>query len=135
MKQAILISVIFLVGCGSNDQPPEVVAKCPANLIQQREVETQSSDIAVVGTWQSLESDLVPEAGVVLGNIAVSQTLRGALEPDAVVGIVTGDISDAKGQMVQCGLKAPVVDQEHIFYISRGANSLQIIDYRPNSES
>ena len=135
MRQAILISVVFLAGCGSDDQPAKVTAKCPTTLVQQRAVEAQSSDVAVVGTWQSLESDLVPEAGVVIGNIAVSQTLHGALEPDAMVGIVTGDISDPHGNIVQCGLKAPAADQEHIFYISRGANSLQVIDYRPNSES
>jgi hypothetical protein len=135
VRQAILISIIFLAGCGSNDQLSTVAAKCPATLVQQRAVDAQSSDIVVVGKWQSLETDLVPETGVVIGNIAVSQTLRGALEPDAMVGIVTGDISDPQGNMVQCGLKAPVADQEHIFYISRGANSLQIIDYRPNSES
>ena len=135
MRQAILIWVIFLAGCGSNDRPAKVAAKCPATLAQQRAADAQSSDIAVVGTWQSLESDLVPEAGVVMGNITVSQTLRGALAPDAVVGIVIGDISDPRGKLVQCGLNAPVADQEHIFYISRGANSLQVIDYRPNSES
>ena len=135
MKQAVLISVMLLAACGSNDQLPKVAAKCPTTLVQQRAVDAQSSDVAVVGTWKSLESDLVPKAGVVIGNIAISQTLRGALEPDAMVGIVTGDISDPQGNIVQCGLKAPAADQEHIFYISRGANSLQVIDYRPNSES
>jgi hypothetical protein len=135
MRRAILISAIFLAGCGSNANLPKVAAKCPATLVQQRAVDAQSSDIAVVGTWQSLESDLVTEAGVVIGNIAVSQTLRGALEPDAMVGVLTGDITDPQGKMIQCSLKAPAADQEYIFYISRGANSLQVIDYRPNSES
>jgi hypothetical protein len=135
VRQAILISAFFLAGCGANDQLPKVAAKCPSALVQQRAVDAQSSDIAVAGKWQSLESDLVPEAGVVMGNIAVLQNLRGALEPDAMVGVVTSDISDPKGKIVQCGLTAPGADQEHIFYISRGANSLQLIDYRPNFES
>ena len=135
MKRAVLISFVVLAGCGSGDPLPKVAAKCPAILVQQRAVDAQSSDIAVVGKWKSLESNLVPEDGVAIGNIAVSQTLRGALEPDELVGIVTGDISDPQGKTVQCGQKAPAADQEYIFYISRGANSLQVIDYRPNSES
>jgi hypothetical protein len=135
MNKAILTTFFALTACGSNNQLPKVAAKCPTALVQQRAEDAQSSDIAVVGTWQSLESELVPEAGVVVGNIAVSQTLRGTLKPDAMIGIVTGDILDTQGKMVQCSLKAPAADQEYIFYISRGANSLQVIDYRPNSES
>ena len=135
MRQAILIWVIFLAGCGPSDKLPKVAAKCPATLVQQRAVDAQSSDIAVVGTWQSLESDLVPDAGVAIGNIVVTKTLRGELDPDAIIGIVTGDLLEPQGKMVQCGLKAPAANQEHIFYISRGARSLQVIDYRPKPES
>ncbi len=135
MRIVGLMTAMFLAGCGSNEPATKVARICSEELIQQRERNLPSAEIAVVGKWKSMESGFGPDVGVIIGTIKDSQAVRGALEPGAMVAILTGDIMDAQGKVVQCGLTKPAADEERIFYISRGKRSLQVVDHRPHIES
>lgn len=134
VQNAILASAVLLWGCNPNDQPSRIVTKCPPALVQQRDIESRAAEIVVVGRWDPLKSNIGLSVGLEVGKIRVSKTLRGNLQPDTTVGIVTGDISDPQGKLVQCGLREPSRNEDFIFFIKPGQRALHIIDYRSSIE-
>jgi hypothetical protein len=132
MKKAILLAMFALNACGPNKAAVKVAPTCPDELVQQRNADVRNADIIVAGRWKPAEPDPAPGVGVEIGTIIVSKTIAGELPPDSLVAIVTSEIADPAGKLVQCALSAPSPTEDRIYYIRRGENSLRIIDHRSN---
>ena len=129
MKKCLPILAGLLAAC-SNSTGNEAVALCPAELLKKRDAETKAADIIVVGKWAAAESDITPEIPVRVGNIKVTKSIRGTLVDSNMVGILTSDIQDKAGRIVECGLSEPAGDKSYTFYINQNTRSSQVIAYK-----
>jgi hypothetical protein len=130
-----LVASLIVAACGSNQPASTAAAKCPDALMQQRDRDVQSAEIAVVGKWSHSENDVTPGIGVEIGTIAVSKPIKGSLKSDDLIGIVTGEVTDPGGKTVQCALTVPPGTEERVFYVEQGEHSLRVIDHRPSTGS
>lgn len=96
----------LLAACSSS-AGNEAVAPCPAELLKKRAAETKAADIIVVGKWAAVEPDINPEIPVKVGTIKLTKSIRGSLIDGDMVGVLTSDIQDKAGRIVECGLSEP----------------------------
>ena len=129
MRKFLPIVIGLLVAC-SNSAGNEAVAPCPAELLKKRDAETKAADIIVVGKWAAAGPDITPEIPVRVGNIKVTKSIRETLVDGDMVGILTSNIQDKTGRIVECGLSEPAGDKSYTFYIHQNTRSLQVIAYK-----
>lgn len=130
MMRKFLPIVVGLLAACSNSAGNEAVAPCPADLLKTRDAETKAADIIVVGKWAAAGPDITPEIPVRVGNIKVTKSIRETLVDGDMVGILTSNIQDKAGRIVECGLSEPAGDKSYTFYINQNTRSLQVIAYK-----
>lgn len=119
----------LLAACSSS-AGIEAVAPCPAELLEKRASEEKAADIIVVGKWAAAEPDVTPEIPIRVGTIQRTKSIRGSLVDGDMVTVLTNDIKDEAGRILECGLSEPSGEKSYTFYITQNPRSLQVIAYR-----
>lgn len=128
IKYLPLLASLF-AAC-SNFARIEAVAPCPAELLEKRASEEKAADIIVVGKWAAAEPDITPELPIRVGTIQRTKSIRGALVDGDMVTVLTNDIKNETGRILECGLSEPSGEKSYTFYITQNPGSIQVIAYR-----
>lgn len=119
----------LLAACSSS-AGNEAGAPCPAELLEKRALEAKAADIIIVGKWAAAYPVIKPEIPIRLGTIQLGKSIRGSLVDGDMVAVLTGDIKDEAGRILECGLSEPSGEKSYTFYITQNLQSLQVIAYR-----
>ena len=133
MRSCLIFLLTLLASCSEAAvHNTEAQVSCPSAGLEQKESAKLSANIVVSGQWVPAQPDLTPDAPIKVGRIQVSDLIKGDLDSNQLIGILTATLVSSDQDKIICPVSVPRQDEERIFYIERRQNkSFRIIDHEP----